>query len=153
MSLEEIGEGYDALLCLTDQPACCRLPYTKPMGQTAIGNWFFPNETRVPSSGGNWGFHRTRGPSVVLMARVKGGVDGIYYCNIPDTAGVIQTVYIGVYNTSTGECYNTCTYTPISYYIYSKKRTSMWQSSIEEGQRLGYVIEWSAHLAWRSATA
>ena len=109
VSLEDIGEGRDALLCLTDQPACCRHPYTKPMGQNTIGNWFFPNGTRVPSSGNNWGFHRTRGPSVVLMAREKGGVDGIYYCDIPDTAGVIQTVYIGVYNTSTGECYNTCT--------------------------------------------
>ena len=99
VSLEDIGEGDDALLCLTDQPACCRPPYTS----NAIGNWFFPNETRVPSSGRKWDLHRTRGQSVVLLHWRRGGVDGIHLCDIPDTAGVDQKLYIGVYNASTGE--------------------------------------------------
>ena len=103
MTLEEIGEGVDALLCLTDQPACCRPPYTKPTGQSATGNWFFPNGTRVPSSGTRWDFHRTRGQSKVLLHRRRGGVDGIHLCDIPDKTGVDQKLYIGVYNASTGE--------------------------------------------------
>ena len=40
----------DALLCVTDLTACCIPPYTGEMG-SALGNWFFPNETRVPSPG------------------------------------------------------------------------------------------------------
>jgi len=40
---------------------------------------------------------------VVLMHRRGGGEDGIYRCEIHDSIGVLQTIYIGVYNTSTGE--------------------------------------------------
>ena len=104
VTLEDIGEGGNALLCLTDQPACCRPPYTG--GNISVqGNWYFPNGTRVPSSGMRWDIHRTRGPSVVIMHRRKEGVDGLYHCDIPDAANVIQKLYIGVYNVSTGECY------------------------------------------------
>ena len=100
VTLEDIGEGDDALLCRTNQTACCRLP---------IGNWFFPNKTRVPSevvnatSGEKWDFHRNRGQMVVRMHRRRGGVEGIYHCEIPDTINVIHTIYIGVYSASTGE--------------------------------------------------
>ena len=104
VTLEDIGKGDDALLCLTDQPACCRRPYTSG-NITVKGNWFFPNGTRVPSISKNWNFHRTRGPSVVRMFRRKGGVDGLYRCDIPDAANVFQTIYIGVYNASSGEWY------------------------------------------------
>ena len=101
--MENIGEGDDALLCITNQTACCRYPYT-------AGNWFFPNGSRVPSSGNQWDFHRTRGQMVVGMHRRRGGVEGIYRCEIPDTFGFTQTIYIGVYSASTGEW---CTCTPV----------------------------------------
>ena len=100
MNLEDIGEGGAALHCLTDQPACCRPPYSG-----AIGNWYFPNGTRVPSSSQQWDLHRTRGHMVVSLHRRSGGVDGVYRCVIPDTRNVIQTIYIGVYSASTGEWY------------------------------------------------
>ena len=74
VTLEDIGEGYDALLCITTQTACCRPPYTGEMGQRAIGNWFFPNGTRVPSTGSQWDFYRDRGQMVVRMNRKRGGV-------------------------------------------------------------------------------
>ena len=102
MTLEDIGEGDDALLCVTDQTACCRPPHTGVTG-SVIGNWFFPNGTRVPSSGVLWDFHRTTGQSVKRLHRRRGGEDGIYHCEIPDAMNVTQTIYIGVYNTSTGE--------------------------------------------------
>ena len=97
MTLEDISDGDDALLCKTNLSACCRSP-------NARGNWFFPNETRVPSSG-NWNnaFHRTRGEMVVPLHRRRGGVDGIYRCEIPDSMEVTQTIYIGVYTASIGE--------------------------------------------------
>ena len=69
----------------------------------AIGNWFFPNGTRVPGSGHQWDFHRTRTKMMVNLNRRRSGVDGIYRCEIPDSMNVNQTIYIGVYSASTGE--------------------------------------------------
>ena len=107
--LEDIGEDDDALLCVTNQTACCH-NHTVGM-RHSMGNWFFPNGTRVPSGIVNvtsremWDFHRDRGQMVVDMNRRRGGVEGIYRCEIPDTLGLIQTLYIGVYSASTGEWY------------------------------------------------
>ena len=100
MTLEDIGEGDGALLCVTDLTACCRPPYLS----LRVGNWFFPNGTRVPSSGSQWDFYRTTGQSVLLLQRRRGGVTGIYSCVIPDAMNASQTIYIGVYTASTGEC-------------------------------------------------
>ena len=91
--LEDIGENDDALLCKTNQ-----IDEMSP-----IGNWFFPNETRVPSEGVSWDFYRNRGQMVVRLHRRRGGKEGIYRCEIPDAMNVIQTIYIGVYSASTGE--------------------------------------------------
>ena len=108
MTLEDIGEGDDALLCITSLTACCRPPYTGEK-KKALGNWYFPNGTRVPSAFANetsreeWDFYRTRGQMVVLMHRRRGGVEGIYRCEIPDAMNVTQTKYIGVYLASAGE--------------------------------------------------
>ena len=100
VTLEDIGEGYDALLCITNQTACCQPSYT---GGSALGNWFSPNGTRVPSPGNQWDFYRTRGQMVTSLHRRRGGVEGIYCCEIPVTMIVTQTIYIGVYSASTGE--------------------------------------------------
>ena len=102
VALEDIGGDNDALLCLTDLTACCRPPYTSG-SKSAIGNWFFPNGTRVPSSGSSWDFYRTRGQMMVLLQRRRGGVNGIYRCEIPDAMNVNQFLYIGVYTNNTGE--------------------------------------------------
>ena len=106
MTLEDVGEGDYALHCVTDQTACCRRPYAL----LSLGNWFFPNGTRVPSSGFMWDIDRTRGHMVVFLHHRRGGVTGIYSCVIPDGMNVNQTIYIGVYTASSGEWY---------IYIYS----------------------------------
>ena len=97
VSLEDIGVGDEALLCKTDLTVCCN------HGGAALGNWFYPNGTRIPSEPKAVDFYRVRGTMVVLMHRRGGGEDGIYRCEIHDSIGVLQTIYIGVYNTSTGE--------------------------------------------------
>ena len=102
VTLEDIGKRGDALLCITNLTACCRPPYTDEMG-TALGNWFIPNGTRVPSSDAQWDLYRTRGQMMVLLHRRRGGEEGIYHCVIPDSMNVTQTIYIGVYSASTGE--------------------------------------------------
>ena len=104
MILEEIGEGDDdALLCITNLTTCCQ---STEMGRT-LGNWFLPNGTRVPSSnetsGEGWDFYTDRGQMVVRMKRRRGGVEGIYRCDIPDAMNGTQTIYIGVYSLNTGE--------------------------------------------------
>ena len=102
VTLENIGEGPDALLCITHQTACCRSSDTGGI-RSALGNWFFPNGTRVLSSGNQWDFYRTIGQMMVHLNRRRGGAEGIYHCQIPDTMNVTQTIYIGVYSASTGE--------------------------------------------------
>ena len=102
VTLEDIGDGVDALLCVTDQNACCRPPHTG-VNMSTIGNWYFPNGSRVVSTGDWWDFHRTRGQSVVRLHRRRGGVNGIYRCEIPDAMNVTQIIYIGVYTANTGE--------------------------------------------------
>ena len=100
MTLEDIGERGDGLFCMTDVTDCCRSVDT---GESVIGNWFFPNETRVPGSGRTWDFYRTRGQSVVRMDRTRGGAEGLYRCEIPNTLNIIQSIYIGVYNEGNGK--------------------------------------------------
>ena len=99
MTLEDIGEGDDALLCVTDLTACCRAP--------ALGNWFFPNGTRVPSNGNQWDIYRVRsGPGLIYLhhrRERRGGGNGIYRCEIPDAMQVTRTIYIGVYSADAGE--------------------------------------------------
>ena len=103
--LENIGDGDDALLCITNQIACCRPPYTRKMRSPLLENWYFPNGSRVPSAGSQWDIHRTRSQMEILLHRRRGGKEGVYRCVIPDTFGFTQTLYIGVYSASTGEWY------------------------------------------------
>ena len=95
MTLEDIGEDDTALLCVTS--ACCT--------RAALGNWFFPNGTRVLSNGKIRDFYRFRGQMMIYLNRRRGRVNGIYHCVIPDPMNVIQNIYIGVYTASTGELY------------------------------------------------
>ena len=99
--LEDIDEGDDALLCMTNLTACCRRELTGT--GSSLGNWFFPNVSKVANAAGQWNFYRTRGHMVVRLNRRRGGVEGIYRCEIPDSMSVTQTIYIGVYTASSGE--------------------------------------------------
>ena len=109
VTLEEIGEGdAAALLCRTDNTMCCARDQVP--GRGILGDWYFPNRDIVPNSrlmdGTMPDIYRNRGDKVVRLNRRRDGVTGIYHCEmIPDTAGVFQTIYIGVYTASTGERY------------------------------------------------
>ena len=106
--LDNIGESRESLLCLTDLPACCRTPYSS----TALGDWFYPNETAVPNmvinaQGLQWDFYRTRGQMMVLMHRRRSGVTGIYRCDIPGQNEYPRRLYVGVYTANTGGYFKT----------------------------------------------
>ena len=121
MTLEEIGEGDGALLCMIEQPDCCQYPYAGAMDDVR-GNWYYPNGTRINntinSSGDSLDFNRTRGQIVVRLNRRQGRVPGIYRCEIPNEMNVTKNIYIGVYNASTGEWHM---YIPVTVFILSKR--------------------------------
>ena len=99
--LDNIGEASNSLLCLTNNTLCCK--HAQSGGVNPLGDWYYPNGTGVANNGEMWEFYRNRDASVVRLRRRSGGEDGIYRCVIPDAAGANQTIYIGVYNASTGE--------------------------------------------------
>ena len=94
MTLTDIGEGNEALHCMTNLTG---------VNGSVKGDWYFPNGTRVHRTNGNSEIHRTSDQMVVRMNRRGGGEKGIYHCEIPDAMDVNQSIYIGVYNTSSGE--------------------------------------------------
>ena len=98
MLLEDIGEGDCALLCTTDLVNSCPTPENR----SVQGNWFFPNGTRFPVFGASWDFYRTKSQMMVHLHRRRGGVDGVYRCEIRDSTCVFQTIYIGVYTVNSG---------------------------------------------------
>ena len=100
--MDNIGEGDESLICLTDQPACCRPSYYNNPIKKVRGNWFFPNGTRVVSTCFQWNFHRTRDWMAVFLHRIRGGATGIYRCNVPDQNEEQLNLYVGLYTTNTG---------------------------------------------------
>ena len=93
MLLNSIGEGSNALFCLTNRRNCC----TTEAGLEQ-GGWRFPNDTNVKNSDE---FYKTRGYSLVLLNRRSNASEptGIYTCRIPTNQSEINTnLSIGVYD-------------------------------------------------------
>ena len=91
--ITDIGEGDDgALLCFTDLIQCCHNDDTS--GETALGEWFFPNglAVQIHSAGGD--FYRTRGPSVVRLNRRSNATiqTGTFCCEIPNATSTLMRV-------------------------------------------------------------
>ena len=94
VNLEDIGDGNAALLCMTSLTG---------VNTSVRGKWHFPNGTGVFSTHNDSEIYETRGQMMLHLNRRKGGVEGIYHCKILDAMNVTHAIYIGVYNTSTGE--------------------------------------------------
>jgi len=114
VTITDIGTDGAALLCTTTYSSCC--DSTNPETQ-----WYFPNRTEVLNSDqsgipiGDLPFYRTRNtpafvvgfrdpiPSVRLNRQPEGTTTGIFHCTIPDGNGVLQSMFVGVYDNNTGE--------------------------------------------------
>ena len=98
VSLAEIGEGRDALLCITNGTDCCRGSQL-----TSTREWYFPNGTQVRVYGSGDSIYRDRGSSVVRLNRRHNATSptGIYQCVIPSLTGLIN-IYIGIYHDEQG---------------------------------------------------
>ena len=83
----QIGEGDNALKCVTDNTDCCTDPDT--------GNWTDGNGAAVHQGmAGASTIYITRGNGTVSLNRITGGSSGMWRCDIPDSSGVIQSLYI-----------------------------------------------------------
>ena len=67
-----------------------------------MGEWFFPNGTALGSKGAGGNVYRDRTSATVRLHRRNAatGPTGLYHCVIPDSSGVEQTLFVGIYTTS-----------------------------------------------------
>ena len=92
VNLTDIGEGYDALHCITNLTTCCR-----GADGGSVGEWFLPGKTSPVIRMNADSFARSGGPSAVLLNRRTGtGPTGLYTCQVPDGSSMERTLYIGV---------------------------------------------------------
>ena len=94
----DIGEGVNnSLGCVTDYSDCCA------GAGSDVGNWFDREGSEVHQGvDGATDLYITRGEGVVYLNRITGGGPGIWRCDIPDSDGMIQSIYIYLGTSTTG---------------------------------------------------
>ena len=94
----QIGIGNNALKCVTNNTNCCSSP--------AVGNWTDETSGRAVHQGasGATAIYVTRGDGVVSLNH-KPGSRGMWRCDIPDSNGVMQNIYIYTGPERAGELY------------------------------------------------
>ena len=119
ISISDIGEGDDALLCITDLRECCKRNQTVSDFR-ALGEWFYPNGSAVGVNDRE--FIKNRDRSVVLLHRREDTTTstGQFCCEVPDAAYENVTVCINVTESNSYK-YSSPTMTPASVYC---KQTS-----------------------------
>ncbi len=87
--ITDIGEGDNALLCVTDNTECCRTG--------GNGEFFYPDGTAVGFSTSN-SLYKNRGEQFISLNRRNGATFplGRYRCAIPDANGVTTSVFINI---------------------------------------------------------
>ena len=102
VTITDIGTGSAALICTTTHLACCL--------STDGSQWYFPDGSAVQRSGTT--YYRTRtisyvepasGGTVRLHRNPGATTTGVFRCDIPDASRDLQSLYVGIYNATTGE--------------------------------------------------
>ena len=93
VTLTDIGEGVNGLMCLTNNTNCC-------LDDTS--DWFLPNANKVQAQGM---IFADRGPNIVRLNQRNNALlpAGIYNCSILNTSNIRQDIYIGIYPIGSGE--------------------------------------------------
>ena len=73
ISITEVGEGDNAMLCRTDLTNCC---------DRDQGEWIYPNNTIVKINNVGYGFYRNRGAMLIRLHKRNGVTrpPGLYCC-------------------------------------------------------------------------
>ena len=84
--ITDIGEGQNALLCLTSLIQCCHDSDT-PSGEGTLGRWLYPNGSTIGEMSKGEYFYTDRGSSMVRLNRRNNvtSPSGQFCCEIPDT--------------------------------------------------------------------
>ena len=84
-----------ALFCLTPSLECCSDSET-PNEASVLREWYLPDGRPVPSA--ETIFSSEQLSSAVSLYR-SGGTSptGVFRCEIPDTSGNSQNIYVGIY--------------------------------------------------------
>ena len=92
MSIAEVGEGENALICKTNKRDCCAVTDKR------FGEFYYPNGVKVPIKRYGHGFYRNRGyREVRLNRKIKEGIQsptGVYCCVVLDACEVEQKICI-----------------------------------------------------------
>ena len=103
VTITDIGTDSAALHCTTTFIPCC---FSGPPPGT---HWYFPNGSQVERFS-TLPYYRSRidaqlsPPGAVLLHRNPGATTtGVFHCEILDTTGIFQSIYVGIYTTTTGE--------------------------------------------------
>ena len=92
----DIGTGGAALNCTTTYSPCCS-------SENPDTQWFLPDGSQVVNNGG-LPYYRNRDTGTVLLHRnPQGTTTGIFRCDILDASGVLQRMFVGIYDSGTGE--------------------------------------------------
>ena len=90
-----IGQDATALRCVTDRVGCC---------SPSEGDWTDPEGGDVfEGVTGASTVYVTRGTGEVRLNRITGGDLGMWRCDIPDSSGDLQMLYIYLGNADSGE--------------------------------------------------
>ena len=91
--LEDIGEGVNALFCVSNNTSCC-------LGSSPFrGKFYYPNNTEVPISSGQHSAYRDRESGSVRLNQRASATQpplGRYRCEILDDKGDIQWLFINI---------------------------------------------------------
>ena len=90
VSLDDIGEGEAALLCHTDHLNCCRA--------SREGEFYYPDGSLVPVRAAGRSVYRNRGDGFIRLNHVGGAGTpvGQYRCDIPDSTGQVQKLFVTI---------------------------------------------------------
>ena len=99
VSITDIGENDTGVLCMTDKEGCCG-----DVRFGRAGEWFFPDNQRIGTVGGDGDFYRNRGQGVVRLNRRNNAMmpTGLFCCEIPDRDSVTRRLCIMVEATPDG---------------------------------------------------
>ena len=90
--ITDIGEeDTAALLCVTDSTECCGSP-------SPVGEFYYPDGSMVTVRASGDSLYRNRGDGFIRLNRRNDALSplGKYRCNIPDSNGVTQNIYVNI---------------------------------------------------------
>jgi len=105
--------------------------------------WYFPNGNPVPNNPA-LPYQRNRDSfpgRVILNRNSESTITGIFHRHIPDASGVIQSLYVGIYTSTTGESCILCVFA----WLFARKYLALQSRTVYTFQVLVYIYPSTAY--------